>query len=102
MKPKEDIWRERVQRFIASGQSARVFAATEGVNPKSLSGYKSHFAREARERSPQFVKVRVASQATEPSKPLEVVLASGIVLRVTENCDETLLRKVVRALGEPL
>ncbi len=100
MKPKEDIWRARVERLIASGQSAREFAAAEGVNPKSLSGYKSHFARQARERTPELVKVRVTSQATEPSSALEIVLTSGVVLRIAEDVDETLLRKVARALGE--
>ena len=100
MKPKEDIWRARVERLIASGQSAREFAEIEGVNPKSLSGYKSHFARQARERTPQLVKVRVTSQATEPSTALEIVLANGVVLRVAEDVEEALLRKVARALGE--
>lgn len=90
-----------MQRFNASGQSARVFAAIEGVNPKSLSGYKSHFAREARERTPQLVKVRVTGHDSERStSAIEVVLASGIVVRVAKDFDEALLRKVARALGE--
>ncbi len=63
-----------MRRFIASGQSAREFAEAEGVNPKSLSGYKSHFARQARARTPELVKVRVTSQVPEPSSAIEIVL----------------------------
>src|SRR5438105_5769662 len=104
-----DIWVKRVERRRDSGLTAKEFAAEIGVNANTLSQWRWRLAKEAREceagnQPPRFVEVIGTSSAKltrggePPPEPLEVVLPSGVRIRVTAAFDAATLRRVVATL----
>ena len=71
-------WTERVDRWRGSGQTAREFAAQEGVRPATLSWWGAKLRWIARV-SPGFIEV--AAPSTEGS--IEVVLGERLRIRVS-------------------
>jgi hypothetical protein len=78
--------------------SVRAFAARKGLDRQRFYVWQRKLAAPTRERAvgPAFVELR-------PSAPelVEVVLRSGVVLRVRETIDGELLRQIVEALERP-
>lgn len=104
------IWRDRVERWHKSGQSARVFAEREGVKPGTLYSWSRRLGMKRSDwpqcsekaMPPQLLPVVVATSGTlAPSSgmALEVVMPEGVVIRVPPTVDEEALARVVRALG---
>ena len=106
-----EVWRKRVERWRASGLTAREFAAEIGVNANSLQHWGWLLQQEERRggaaRRPPAADgrgfVEVVAQADPPPltaapDPIEVVLRDGIRLRVSAGFDADLLRRVVAAL----
>jgi transposase-like protein len=77
----------------ASGLPASVFAVREGLDVNRLYRWRRRLEREAAERSPEFVELRPRG-----AEPVEVVLRSGQVLRVSETIDPSALARLVAAL----
>jgi hypothetical protein len=83
----EKTWAERVTRWEQSGQTAKVFAAQEGVRAQSLSWWKwklrqgatgQSVAQRAQVVPLSFVRLEPTAPEESPEAlPLEVVLASG-------------------------
>ena len=108
-------WQTRVERWSESGLTAAEFAAEIGVNARTLtywkwklgserSGEKRGQKRHRSEIAPTFVEVvprpvSVAPPEVSPSDAIEVVLDSGIRVRVPARFDAEALRRVVAALG---
>lgn len=113
-------WAKRVERWKDSGLSAKEYAAEIGVKPTTLSYWswklKSGTAavgsrgtgrparRGARRRravadcaAPRFVELG-ARQSVDAAPALDLVLRSGVVVRVTAGFDEATLTRVVRAV----
>src|SRR6266545_3474086 len=101
-------WAKRVERWQDSGLTAKEFAAELDVSPKSLTFWKwklrqtstrepstsSHTSRVSQvrvERSPTKFLQLVPTSETLAESALDVVLASGVVLRVTKGFDESTL-----------
>ncbi len=94
---REEQWRDRLERWSASGQSAAVFAAGEQVSVASLYQWRRRLRGETEDsQRPRFVAVRVGSS----DAVLEVV-SGGYVVRVGPNFDATHLRAVLAALESP-
>ena len=70
------LWNERMQRFARSGLRTAAFCEREGVSQPSFYAWR----RPLREGSPRFLPVHVVPPA---AAPVEVVLPSGCVLRLT-------------------
>jgi hypothetical protein len=106
----EKTWAERVTRWEQSGQTAKVFAAQEGVRAQSLSWWKWKLRKGARGQSAarraqvvplSFVRLEpTAGEAAPEALPLEVVLAGGRVVRVPARFDAQALVRLVVALEE--
>lgn len=94
----ESEWRRRVQAWRASGESATQFAARAGYNARTLTWWSSRLRAKA---SPPVRFVRVVAPET-PASPatVDVVLASGRVVRVGPRLDPALLRGVIAALEQ--
>ena len=100
-------WAKRVERWRGSGLTAEEFAGEVGVNARTLTFWKWKLGQtDRRERTPakrvEFVEVappRTVAAATAPSDAIEVVLGSGVVIRVPAQFDADGLRKIVAALG---
>ena len=104
-------WRERVGRCRASGLKVAEFAKREGVKTKQMTWWMGELRRleEGRPRrrgfaevdaAPRFVALEVATMASVPpaATPIDVVLRSGLALRVTHDFDEATLRRLVSML----
>src|SRR4051812_19916997 len=95
-------WQKRVAQWKKSGLTAEGFAAQEGLNPGTLLWWSSRLRRlAAGEAEVGFARLipveEVPAQASEPGA-LDIVLASGRVVRVRPGFDPALLRDVLRVL----
>jgi hypothetical protein len=99
----ERYWRERVEKWGASGLSAGEFAAREGLRPERLFFWKrrlrASFAMAVAGVS--FARLSVRSSAPEAvvAEPLEVLTRSGHIIRVRPRFDESTLLRLVSVLG---
>jgi len=113
-------WIKRIERWQDSGLTAKEFAAEIDIPPTSLSYWKWKLRQEskapatastdiAKHRTPRRPRSAPAPQFLElvsqsPAQVidvtlLEVVLRSGVVVRVPAQFDEHALRRVVTLLG---
>lgn len=91
-------WAERVERWRRSGQTAREFAALEGVRAGTLSWW-SRELRRAERASPAFIEVAPPVAAPSGGEGcIEVVLGERLRIRVSGAFEESVLRRVVAAL----
>ncbi len=85
----------------ASGLSLRDFARREGIDPGRLYRWRSQLAEKGERRSapaapaPAVIELRAGPR---PSERVEIVLASGVTLRVTEAIDPAGLARLIAAL----
>lgn len=92
----QKLWAERLARFAHAEQSVAAFCAQEGVSPNSFFYWKRRLAQPAiPDAGPVFLPVRVA-----PAAPVEVVLPTGITLRVAAGCDLAFVRSLIDTLAE--
>lgn len=106
-----EVWKQRVEAWKASGLTAKEYAAKAGVDPGTLAHWKWQFGAEARSRaasapSPAFVEVVAASSVgsvgwDSPGRcrePIELVLASGVRIRLPPDFEAAVLRRVLDAV----
>jgi len=104
---RREVWRQRVEAWKSSGLTAKEYAAKAGVDPGTLAHWKWQFGVEARARgapapSPAFVEVVAASAGwSSPagsSEPIEVLLVSGVRIRLPPDFEAAALRRVLDAV----
>jgi hypothetical protein len=87
-----DDARSVLERLTASRLTVREFAEREGVDPQRLYRWRSVIGESS---VPAFVEVARPQSA----RPVEVLLRSGHVVRLSEGFSEEALRRVVAILG---
>jgi len=99
-----EVWVERLARFPQSGLTPAQFCAIEAVSLPSFYAWKRRLAVEAAapsdpavDRQPRLLPVRLQP----PAPAVELVLATGAVLRLPTGCDLAWVRSLLAALGEP-
>jgi hypothetical protein len=107
------VWTKRVERWRESGLRANEFAAELGINAATLAQWKYRLAAEARAQASglttvepeavSFVEVAADAELGSPVRPaenstFEVVLPSGITVRVPSRFDAPALRRLVDAM----
>jgi transposase len=92
---REQFWRGTVAAWEKSGQSVRDFCAARGLREPNFYYWKRALARQSPPR-PSLVPVRVI-----PEPVLEVVLPTGLVVRVPAGAEPTTVAQLVAALGAP-
>jgi transposase-like protein len=110
---KERFWRDMVRRWRRSGAPVRDFCAEHGLSEPSFYGWRRTIAerderaarrtvdrgvRAAAVELPAFVPVQVASAPA--TSALEVVVATGRVVRVPPGFDAPTLRSLLAVLEE--
>ncbi|MAX23092.1 MAG: hypothetical protein CMJ19_01195 [Phycisphaeraceae bacterium] len=110
------FWSLAIGEQVRSGLSIRAFCEREGLSPASFYLWRRNLAQQATEGSgddaSDFVEVAtlagssvVAASRAEPAcqsvvfEPLELLLSSGVVVRVRRPLDAVLLRQVVEVLA---
>ncbi len=92
--------RETLNALAASGLSLVEFARREGIQRERLRRWKHRLAREARPARRAAAAPASALIEIRPrrSESIEIVLASGVTLRVAETVDPAALARLVAAL----
>ena len=85
--------RAALSALAASGLSQSAFAAREGLDPQRLRGWRHKLGESF---PPAFVEV-----CPRAAERVEIVLPSGLVLRVAESIDAVALRRLIGALESP-
>ena len=99
---REQFWRDTIVAWKASGQPVRAFCAARGVNEATFYARRRELADRVSPTtpdtpsgpSPTFAAVRVV-----PDPTVEVVLPTGLVLRVPAGADPAVVARLVAALG---
>jgi hypothetical protein len=101
-----EVWLDRLARFPSSGLTVAQFCAIEAVSVPSFYSWKRRLADQDPDarfrhdpggaRGPRLLPVRL-----QPSGPLvELVLPTGVVLRLVPGCDLAWVHSLVAALGD--
>jgi transposase len=98
-------WSERLQRFAQSGLRPGPFCQREGVSLPSFYAWKRRLAAAAPSPAPEptanaDVGPRLLPVRLAPAAPIELLLPSGTLLRLTPHCDLAFVRSLVAALGD--
>jgi hypothetical protein len=109
-----EVWVKRVERWQESGLRAHEFAGELGVNAATLAQWKYRLAAEAREgranapatEAVEFVELdtTAAPVTPEPARSgtvFELLLPSGIAVRVPSDFDADALRRLVDVMTAP-
>jgi hypothetical protein len=106
---KERLWREAIRRWQHSGQTIREFCRQEKLKEGSFHSWRRTIARRdrsvasatPRQHKPTFVPLRVTPTPTAAAAvPLELVLDSGRVVRVSPGFDAATLQALLAILEE--
>jgi hypothetical protein len=103
-------WAERIERWSDSGLTAREFATEIGVNPRTLMHWKWVLKPKPEEATvkaetpgsaaaPELRFVELAGDAVS-SESFEIVLGSGMTLRVPARFDADALSRLLDVLGQ--
>jgi hypothetical protein len=93
-------WQQRLDRFRNSGLAVADFCDREGISTASLYAWRRRLQADPTPPdadAPRLVPVRLVTPPT--SAPVELVLPSGCVLRLSPDCDLAWLRQLLPALG---
>jgi transposase-like protein len=95
---RERFWREAVAGHKTSGLSVRAFCVDRGLSEPSFYAWRREFTRRDRSMTPAatFVPVQVVADSI-----VEVMLPSGVVVRVPPATDAMAVARLVAALGSP-
>jgi hypothetical protein len=98
---REQFWRETITTWKESGQSIRAFCAARGIAEATFFVKRRELARReqpaqpvALTPSPSFAAVRVIAEPV-----VEVVLPTGLLVRVPSSADPVAVARLVAALG---
>jgi transposase len=95
-----ETWASRVERWRASGDTAREFARRAGLKASTLLWWSSQLGRESTSSKlapVTFVELPRTARAVEA---IEIVLETGVQVRVPVGVDAATLRCVLGALQE--
>ena len=95
-----EMWSKRVARWKASGKTATEFAREHGLSESSLKWWAWKLGakrREAKTVSP-LTFVEMTSAIARGVAAIEVVLETGVVVRVAADFDESALSRVLEVL----
>jgi transposase len=93
-------WQQRLERFRRSGLTVPAFCNREGISAASFYTWRRrlrHDPAPPAAENPRIVPVHLVSPSANAS--VEVLLPSGLVLRLSPDCDLAWLRQVLPLLG---
>ena len=93
----ESFWRDLIDRWRASGKSVAAFCAARYVSEATFYAWRKRIDARARHTmppAPAFASVRIV-----PDPTADVLLPTGLVIRVPLGADPTAVARLVAALG---
>jgi hypothetical protein len=94
---KEQFWRDMLHLWQTSGQTIRAFCQAQRLSEPSFYAWRRRIIPQRERQQPAFVPVRVTPIPTT-TIPLELVLASGPIVRVPPGFDADTLRQLLAVL----
>ena len=94
------LWQQRLERFRHSGLTIPTFCDRQGISPASFYSWRrrlQHNSPPPAADAPRLVPVRLVTPPA--SAPVELLLPSGCVLRLSPDCDLAWLRQLLLVLG---
>jgi len=94
------FWQQRLERFRRSGLTVTAFCDREGISLASFYAWRRRLQRDSSPHAadaPRLVPVRLVTPPV--SAPVELLLPSGCVLRLSPDCDLAWLRQLLPVLG---
>lgn len=97
---REQFWRDTITTWKDSGESIRAFCVARGIAESTFFVKRRELARReqpgqpAPTRSPSFAAVRVIAEPV-----IEVVLPTGLLVRIPSSADPVAVARLVGALG---
>jgi hypothetical protein len=94
-------WAGHVRRWRASGLTTREFALREGVNAATLSWWSSRLKTARREDAGTSISPLTFVEVTHaaPREPIEVVLSSGVRVRIPPDFDSGAVERLFDVLA---
>ena len=93
-----DTWATRIAEWRASGLTAREFARREGINESTLRWWSSRLGRLAKSAAVSPLTFVEMTGAVRP-EPIDIVLTSGVRLRVPQDFDAAAFERLLGALA---
>src|SRR5215475_10864190 len=93
-------WQQRLRRFRDSGLTVTAFCDREGISAASFYAWRRRLQAGPTpppDDAPRLVPVRLVTPPA--SAPVELLLPSGCVLRLSPDCDLAWLRQLLPVLG---
>jgi hypothetical protein len=109
---RERFWRKALARRARSGLTVPEFCAREGLVATTFQHWRREIAcrdaqqpdapsqRQRRSLAPAFVPVTLAESGTGTIYPAEILLPTGVTLRLAAGIDQTTLSTLLAALRE--
>jgi hypothetical protein len=94
------LWQQRLDRFRTSGLTVADFCEREGISTASFYAWRRRLQADTAPNTadePRLVPVRLVTPP--PSGPVELLLPSGAVLRLSPDTDLLWLRQLLPLLG---
>jgi transposase len=94
------LWQQRLDRFRKSGLTVPVFCKREGISTASFYTWRRRLYADSTPPAADtthLVPVRLVTSATDA--PVELLLPSGVVLRLTSDADLVWLKQLLGLLG---
>jgi hypothetical protein len=96
----QQLWQQRLQRFRDSGLSVIAFCDREGVSTAAFYAWRRRLRLDLAPPAPDTTRLVPVRLVTPPaSAPVELLLPSGLVLRLSPDCDLAWLRQLLPLLG---
>jgi len=90
------LWQQRLARFRKSGLAVAHFCEREGISTASFYAWRRRLQADTAT-EPRLVPVRLVTPP--PSAPVELLLPSGVVVRLSPDIDPAWLRQLLPLLG---
>jgi len=93
----EPFWRDLIDRWKVSGQSIAAFCAASHVSQATFYAWRKRLA--ARARSTARTALAFAAVRVVPDATAEVILPTGLVVRVPIGTDPVVIARLIAAFG---
>ncbi len=95
---KPEVWRQRITEHEKGSQPVRAYCREHGIGEHTFYYWRQRFRREGKPVAFALIETKPGTTQASSTRPLELVLASGDLIRIP--ADAAILRLVLNVLRE--